>query len=240
MADVGRRRFPASRRLQRHHRHRAPDHRFLQPEFDSPPLQRPALMWTDAELFRHRRAAPASTAARAILGVLISFGLQSVVLFGIWWFRVEHVSNRFLFVLLSAAVWYGVFRMLVGWYNFFHIEQPAARSVPDGLSVAIFTPSSPGEPYEMFVRTLAAARDITYPHTTYLLDDTRDPRFAELARGSGAVHLELIGLPGAKAGKINAALERTREKLILVLDPDHVPLPDFLDRVLGYFDDPRV
>src|SRR5204862_1903053 len=97
-----------------------------------------------------------------------------------------------------------------------------------------------GEPYTMFVRTLAAVREIQYPHTTYLLDDTRDPRFAGLSREMGAVHLDLIGLPGAKAGKINAALQRTTEEFILVLDPDHIPLPDFFEPVLGHFDDPQV
>ncbi|MDQ3282297.1 MAG: glycosyltransferase [Acidobacteriota bacterium] len=197
-------------------------------------------MSSDSELFRHRRAAPVTTTSRILLGTLIFFGVQSVVLFALWWFRSEHVSNRTLFVLLSAAVWYGVFRMLVGWYNDFHLEQPPEKSAPDGLSVAIFTTSSPGEPYEMFVRTLEAAGAITYPHTTYLLDDTRDPRFAELARETGAVHLELVGLPGAKAGKINAALQRTSEEFVLVLDPDHVPFPNFFEPVLGHFGDPAV
>jgi len=51
----------------------------------------------------------------------------------------------------------------------------------------MMTTSSPGEPFEMFIRTLAAAHEIRYPHTTYLLDDTRDPRFAELAKAMGAV-----------------------------------------------------
>jgi len=197
-------------------------------------------MWSEEELFRPRRAAPVSTASRLLLGVLIFFGLQSVVLFAWWWFRAEHVSNRLLFVLLSAAVWYGVGRMLVGWYNIFHIEQPPAKPAPEGLSVAIFTTSSPGEPYDMFVRSLEAARAITRPHTTYLLDDTGDPRFAGLARETGAVHLELIGIPGAKAGKINAALQRTSEDFILVLDPDHIPLPNFFEPVLGHFEDPRI
>jgi cellulose synthase (UDP-forming) len=197
-------------------------------------------VWTDADLFRRRRAAPVTAGWRVLVGALIFFGLQSVVVFALWWFRAGHVSNRMLFALLSAAVWYGVFRMLVGWYNVFHIDQPDVRTAPDGLSVAVFTTSSPGEPYEMFVRTLAALREVAYPHTTYLLDDTRDPRFAALAREMGAVHLELLDLPGAKAGKINAALARTNEDFILVLDPDHVPLPEFFDPVLGHFDDPRV
>jgi len=222
----------------------------------------------DSEIFRWRRAKPIARWERWVLGVLLFLGLQSVVVFALWWFRAEHVGNLPLFVLLSFATWYGISRMLVGWYNVFHIEQPALpdpegrtpssagprvnaavaapadegvrHSIEDGPSVAIFTTSSPGEPLAMFERTLAAARDVRYPHTTYLLDDTRDPRFAELAREMGAVHLELTGIPGAKAGKINAALKQTSEEIILVLDPDHIPFPEILDRVLGHFDDERV
>lgn len=177
---------------------------------------------------------------RVLIAVLIFLALQSVAFFGVWWFQLRNVSNPALFVLLSIATWYGIFRMFVGWYNLFHLEHPPHVPAPEGLSVAIFTTSSPGEPYEMFVRTLEAARRITYPHTTYLLDDTGDPRFAALAAELGAVHLELIGYPGAKAGKINEALQRTKEDFILVLDPDHIPFPEFLDRVLGYFRDDSV
>jgi len=200
-----------------------------------------ALRWLDdSEVFRHRRARPVARWERWTLGILLFLGVQSVVLFAIWWFDARHVGNLALFILLSLATWYGVSRIVVGWYNAFHIDQPPLRDAPPGLRVAIFITSSPGEPYEMFVRTLAAVRAIRYPHTTYLLDDTRDPRFATLAGESGAVHLELVGLPGAKAGKVNAALARTTEEFILVLDPDHIPLPEFLDRVLGYFDDGKV
>ena len=198
------------------------------------------LWYDDAELFRHRRAAPIRVWERWVLSVLLFLGVQSVVYFGLWWFRAGHVNNLTLFVLLSLATWYGVFRIMVGWYNIFHIHQPDYVAPPEGLRVAIFTTSAPGEPYEMFVRTLAAAREVRYPHTTYLLDDTRDPRMRALAEEMGAVHLELLDIPGAKAGKINAALELTEEELILVLDPDHVPFPELLDRVLGYFIDAEV
>lgn len=200
-----------------------------------------ARSWFDtAEMFRHRRAAPVRLWERLLLGVFLFLGLWSVAYFALWWFQRAHINQPLLFVLLSLATWYGVFRVMVGWYNAFHIEQPEPQAAPDGLSVAIFTTSSPGEPYAMFVRTLAAVREIHYPHTTYLLDDTRDPRFVELAGEMGAVHLGLIGLPGAKAGKINAALDRTTEEFILVLDPDHIPFPEFLHRVLGYFHDQQV
>ncbi|HEX8169766.1 MAG TPA: glycosyltransferase [Thermoanaerobaculia bacterium] len=198
------------------------------------------LWYDDAELFRHRRAAPIRAWQRWVLAVLIFLGVQSVVWFALWWFRAGHVNQLVLFILLSFATWFGVFRIMVGWYNVFHVDQPDVVPPRDGLRVAIFTTAAPGEPYEMFVRTLAAARAVAYPHTTYLLDDTRDPRLRALCEEMGAVHMELLDIPGAKAGKINAALQRTGEDFIVVLDPDHVPFPQFLDRVLGYFDDEQV
>ena len=140
-----------------------------------------------------------------------------------WWFRPEHVGAPLLFGVLSLAFWYGIARITLGWVNYSAVARPGHRPAPPNLSVAIFTTSSPGEPLQMFDRTLTACARVRYPHTTYLLDDTRDARFAELAARCGATTLELIGLPGAKAGKINRALELTQEEFILVLDPDHVP-----------------
>lgn len=197
--------------------------------------------WSDvSEIFRHRRAAAIRPWERWILLTFIFLGIQSTVDFGLWWFQRIHVNNPFLFVLLSIATWYGILRIFIGWYNTFHAEQPDVPDAPAELSVAIFITSSPGEPYDMFVRTLEAARNISYPHQTYLLDDTRDARFAELATEHGAIHLEIVGFPGAKAGKINEALTRTSEEFILVLDPDHIPFENFLDRVLGFFGDERI
>ncbi|MGZ8833127.1 MAG: glycosyltransferase family 2 protein, partial [Thermoanaerobaculia bacterium] len=144
----------------------------------------------DSEIFRHRRAHAVANWQRGTLAVLIFLAVQSVFYFGRWWFRLEHVNNVALFVLLSVATWYGISRMMIGWYNAFHVDQPDPVAAPPGLRVAIFTTSSPGEPYDMFVRTLAAARQIRYPHTTYLLDDTRDPRFIDLAHEMGVVRLE--------------------------------------------------
>ena len=157
-----------------------------------------------------------------------------------WWFRAEHVGQPILFAALSLAFWYGVSRIVLGWINSNGVLKPSYIAPSRGLRVAIFTTSSPGEPPMMFEKTLAACARIRYPHTTYLLDDTRDPRFRDIAERHGAVWLELAGLPGAKAGKINRALALTDEEFILVLDPDHIPFPEFLDRVLGYFEDENV
>src|SRR5512140_714824 len=89
----------------------------------------------DAEIFRHRRARSVATWERVVLGVLLFLGIQSIVYFGDWWFQLGHVNNLGLFILLSAATWYGISRMVVGWYNAFHVEQPDPVPAPPGLRV---------------------------------------------------------------------------------------------------------
>ena len=187
-----------------------------------------------------RAAAPVRFRDRAALAALAAAGAVSVLRLADWWFRPVHAAQPALFVLLSLAFWYGVGRVVLGWVNYVALRRPEHVPAPPGLRVAVFTTSSPGEPLAMFEKTLAACARIRYPHATYLLDDTRDPRFREVAERHGAVWLELVGIPGAKAGKINRALELTDEDFVLVLDPDHLPFPEFLDRVLGHFSDPGV
>jgi cellulose synthase (UDP-forming) len=197
---------------------------------------------TDAadELWRHRIAADVRFRDRLFISILTGAGAAAVLRLSDWWFRAGHVAQPVLFTALSLAFWYGISRIVLGWVNYSALAKPVHRPAPPGLRVAIFTTSSPGEPLTMFEKTLAACARIRYPHTTYLLDDTNDSRFREVALRHGAVWLELRGIPGAKAGKINRALASTDEDFILVLDPDHIPFPEFLERVLGHFTDERV
>lgn len=191
-------------------------------------------------LWRHRTAADVRFVDRMVVSALAGAGAVAVLRLADWWFRPAHVAHAPLFVALSLAFWYGIGRLVLGWINLVAVRKPPHRAAPDGLRVAVFVTSAPGEPLAMFEKTLAACAGVRYPHTTYLLDDTRDARFREAAVRHGAVWLELLDVPGAKAGKINRALARTDEEFVLVLDPDHVPFPELLDRVLGHFDDPRV
>ncbi|HZP28169.1 MAG TPA: glycosyltransferase family 2 protein, partial [Acidimicrobiia bacterium] len=88
--------------------------------------------------------------------------------------------------------------------------------------------------------TLVGCRAMTLPHRTYLLDDGRRPEMRELAAKYGAIWVTRPDNAHAKAGNINHALTRTDGELVVVLDADHVPRPDFLEATLGYFDDPEV
>jgi cellulose synthase (UDP-forming) len=194
----------------------------------------------EQHFWKFRESPGIGTGQKFILGVLVAGGIYSMLYFADWWFRPEHVGNIVFFILLTAFFWYGFARLLLTWIAYLHIRKPAGVPPPPGMRVAIFTTSSPGEPLSMFEKTLEACKNITYPHVTYLLDDTRDPAFRAVAEKHGAKWLELVGIPGAKAGKINRALQLTDEDFILVLDPDHIPFPEFLDHTLGYFQDEKV
>ncbi|MCX6249660.1 MAG: glycosyltransferase [Bacteroidetes bacterium] len=192
------------------------------------------------DLWQFREALRPRTREKFFLLVLMIAGFLSIVQFADWWFRARHIGNILMFILLSLCFWYLISRLVLVWINNLHIKKPQHIAPPEGLSVAIFTTSSPGEPLEMFKKTLEACRNIRYPHTTYLLDDTQNPAFRNVAEEHGAVWLEIVGLPGAKAGKINRALQLTKQDFILILDPDHIPFPEFLDHTLGFFQEEKV
>lgn len=194
----------------------------------------------DKDFWKYREAGEVTKTDRFIYLILFVAGILSIIRFADWWFRAAHVESIFLFVMLSLIIWYGIARVILIWINYLRIKKPEFVPAEQGLKVAIFTTSSPGEPLSMFDKTLEACANITYPHTTYLLDDTQDPAFKEVAEKHGAVWLELVGLPGAKAGKVNAALKIIGEDYVLIMDPDHIPFPNFLDKVLGYFRDEKV
>ncbi|MEI6680992.1 MAG: glycosyltransferase [Bacteroidota bacterium] len=192
------------------------------------------------DLWIFREAGGISRTDRFILLIFVLAGVISLVRFADWWFRREHIENLWFFVIFSMVFWYGIVRLVLIWVNYLNIRKPHQAVAEEGLRVAIFTTCTAGEPLPMFEKTLAACLRVRYPHTTYLLTDRTDQGVRDVAERHGAVLLQLTNTPGAKAGKINRALGMTSEDFILVLDPDHIPFPEFLDQTLGYFRDETV
>jgi cellulose synthase (UDP-forming) len=191
-------------------------------------------------LWEFRESAGIHRYDKFILLLFVIAGVISIVRFADWWFRREHVETLWFFIIFSLVFWYGILRMILVWINYLNIRKPEHVKPAEGLSVAIFTTCTMGEPLSMFEKTLAACRNVAYPHTTYLLTDRTDPEVAQVAERHGAKLLQLTDTPGAKAGKINRALGMTDEEFILILDPDHIPFPEFLDHTLGYFEDEKI
>jgi cellulose synthase (UDP-forming) len=148
-------------------------------------------------------------------------------------------ANPIVFAMLLVTEVYGLYALgMLAWFSW---SRPAVVRPPitERHSVDVYV-CTYDEPVEVVLATLAGCRALTYPHTTYLLDDGRRPEMEELARLAGARYMTRPDNSHAKAGNINAALPRTGGELVFVLDADHVPMPDALDALVGYFDDEKM
>jgi cellulose synthase (UDP-forming) len=143
------------------------------------------------------------------------------------------------FAMLIVTEVYGLYALaMLTWFSW---SRPPAERPPIGARHAVDVyVCTYDEPVEVVLATLAGCRALAYPHTTYLLDDGRRAEMEELARLSGARYVTRADNTHAKAGNLNAALPRTDGELVFVLDADHVPMPDALDALVGYFDDDRM
>lgn len=148
-------------------------------------------------------------------------------------------ANPVAFAMLLATEVYGLYALaILTWFSW--SRSPMSRPEPTaGRKVDVYV-CTYDEPTEVVMATLAGCRALTYPHTTYLLDDGRRPEMRELAELAGAGYLTRADNAHAKAGNLNAALPQTDGDLVFILDADHVPMPDALDALVGYFDDERM
>jgi cellulose synthase (UDP-forming) len=160
-----------------------------------------------------------------------------------------YVTWRLVATLNPDALWfaiplwlaeaYGLVASVLFYYTVWDTTPPSQAGDPGLHTVDVFVPSY-NEPVWMVRRTLLGALNMRYPHSTYLLDDGRRAEMAELAHQLGCGYIARPDNRGAKAGNLNWAMQRTHGELVVIFDADHVPLPEFLDRVLGHFRDPRV
>ncbi|HEY1688983.1 MAG TPA: glycosyltransferase family 2 protein [Solirubrobacteraceae bacterium] len=96
------------------------------------------------------------------------------------------------------------------------------------------------EPLHVLEATLAGCCLLSHPHITYVLDDGCREDVRRLAETWEARYITRPENSHAKAGNINHALTRTEGDLVLVLDADHVPLPDALQMLKRGFEDERL
>ena len=97
------------------------------------------------------------------------------------------------------------------------------------------------EPAFILRRTIIGCQAIDYPHkTVYLLDDTRRSEIRALAAELGCKYITRPDNKHAKAGNLNHALSCTNGDLVASFDADFVPTHNFLQRTVGFFQDPQV
>ena len=162
---------------------------------------------------------------------------------------LRYFTWRFTSTLNPAAVWFFYLFLaaeLVGfgevvlfyyttWRRRAHNPEPALP----GRSVDLFIPTY-NEPVALLRDTVVCAISVRYPHTTWLLDDGNRAEVKELAEELGCRYLARSDRSHAKAGNLNNALKYSSGDFVITLDADHVPQPDLIDRMLGFFENPKV
>lgn len=179
---------------------------------------------------------------RIVVVLTVLLGLNYVVwrwLFSVnwdaWWIAVPLVLAETYALIDSLLFGVTVWRLK---------QRPSPPPPPTGATVDIFI-TTYNEPIDLVQRTALAAKDITYPHETWLLDDGNRAELGEWAAENGIGWIRRSNAwhnrpRHAKAGNINNALMATEGEFILILDADQVPQPNVLDRTLGYFEDERM
>lgn len=152
-----------------------------------------------------------------------------------WWIAVPLILAETYSLIDSLLFGLGMWRLK---------ERETPPPPEPGLTVDVFI-ATYNEPIELVMTTARAAKAISYPHETWILDDGNRPemRAAAEAEGIGWItrSAEWAGMPRhAKAGNLNNALLTTEGEFLLILDADMIPRPEILDHTLGFFTDERM
>ncbi len=158
-------------------------------------------------------------------------------------------GNVYLFAALIAGevfhVWQAITFIHAVWGTKTEHQFSAQFVAPVDIYITVA-----GEPKDVVEETVRAALNIRYPNFhIYILNDGRvakKPNWQEmedLARtyeDHGVRCITRTQAGGAKAGNINHALAQTSSDFVAILDCDHIPTRDFLERMMGYFVDEQV
>ena len=159
-----------------------------------------------------------------------------------------YLTWRFLYTSTDVSWWsftplflaelFGYFTYLIFVLEAWNLPK-TPRLPPLILNTDIVIPSY-NESRDIVEPTIIGALEVRGDTTVWLLDDGRRPEMQQLAEQYGIRYVTRDNNLHAKAGNINAALPQLSGELLLIVDADHVPAPDFLEATTGYFADSKV
>jgi cellulose synthase (UDP-forming) len=182
--------------------------------------------------------------------VAVFAALAVTLFYMIFLLNPAYRGNTWVWVLVLFAEGITIFNALAMWWTVLvhtpHPDPPEVYAWRRRLVSGELKPTIDvfitvyGEPLEIVLVTVRAARDMAVEHRTWVLDDGSSDEVRDAAAAEGVGYLRRKEHLHAKAGNINAALRRTDGEFVVILDADHVPSPDFLVRALPHMQDPGV
>ncbi len=198
--------------------------------------------------------------------LLATVGLSS--LFFVWLIQPQHyphsrylpsavqVGNAVMFWLIVVTEGIRLLNSITLCWSAFIMRNPIPVTPPRGLRLAFTTTIVPSkEPIDVVRDTLIAARNIRHDSKidVWLLDEGNDPAVRAMCVEIGVNHFSRKGVERwntdrgrfrakTKHGNHNSWLDAHGDAydVVISVDPDHIPLPNFAQRMLGYFRDPNV
>ena len=159
-----------------------------------------------------------------------------------FWWRLHDTMNPIAVVFFWAFLIAEMLNFVEACMFYFIAWKPTRYATPpplEGRSVDIYI-ATYNEPVELLRETIVCALNVRYPHKTYVLDDGCRGSVEALARELGADYIARKERDHAKAGNLNNALRITQGEFVITLDADHVPSPEFIDELIGFFADDQM
>jgi cellulose synthase (UDP-forming) len=151
---------------------------------------------------------------------------MTTIEWGSWFFLPLVLSEAFSVVV--TLLYFGTAR---------RIAVPIFRPAVPGQTVDVFIPTY-NEPEEVVKMTVIAALHVRGIRKVFVLDDGCRLNIRAMATSLGAEYVARDGNLHAKAGNMNNGIQYSDAEFMLFLDCDHVPQPQIVERLLGYFVDP--
>jgi cellulose synthase (UDP-forming) len=187
---------------------------------------------------------PAAAPPRRLRLLVLCMIPLSLWYFG-WLLQPGRVGVPALFGILVAAELFNLFQATGFWWTVTRRDRrppPRRAASRDGAPplVDVLIPTY-DEPLPVLEPTVRAALEMRGARLVVsVLDDGCRPEVEAMAERLGARYVAREESAGAKAGNINSALPSTGSPFVAVLDCDHVPRPEFLERTLEPMVDERV
>jgi cellulose synthase/poly-beta-1,6-N-acetylglucosamine synthase-like glycosyltransferase len=168
-------------------------------------------------------------------------------------FDLLFIPVTVVYLLVASALFiYGLnffYLALSAWRNREALAKPSSKLLDRLPRVTVQLPIY--NEWYVTTRSIAAAAALDYPRELLqiqVLDDSTDETASLIAEtverlradGIDIVHLHRNERRGYKAGALADGLNQASGEFIAIFDADFVPNPDFLKRILPYFDTDRV
>ncbi len=171
-----------------------------------------------------------------------------------WLFYVYGIAATLYLVwrlsgTVNWSVWYGPLLLAADLYGIIttwlfllivrRIYDPIHRCAHKRYTVDAIIPTY-NESIGVVGPTIKMAKAVRGINKVIVLDDGNRADIASLCRRLGVSYQASKDNQHAKAGNLNQGLVMSKAELLLLLDCDHMPRPNFLERTIGYFDDATV